>query len=373
MSHAARDLAVRCVADACRVARQVQQDLDAVRAIVKSDQSPVTVADYAVQAAVNLALMADDPNVRVVGEERADELREPENRAVLDAVVKAVRSVQPGATDTAVLTAIDRGDHDGSGDHYWTLDPVDGTKGFLRGQQYAVALALLDGDGPIVGALGCPNLPQDHDAALDVADASGTMYAAIRGRGAQEYAAGAADAAPRAIHAAGTAGAGDGRPNPLGTTGVPDPLGGDGGSGGGSGVLSTAATLKSIRVCESVESGHSDQSASARILKQLGADANPVRLDSQCKYAVVARGQADAYLRLPTRPGYVEKIWDHAAGMLVATEAGATVSDVTGQALDFSHGKRLERNRGVICARADVHERLIAAIRDLGLDQPLTG
>jgi len=26
------------------------------------------------------------------------------------------------------------------------------------------------------------------------------------------------------------------------------------------------------------------------------------------------RGQADAYLRLPTRKGYVERIWDHAAG-----------------------------------------------------------
>ena len=95
----------------------------------------------------------------------------------------------------------------------------------------------------------------------------------------------------------------------------------------------------------------------------------PVRLDSQCKYAVVARGQADGYLRLPTRRDYVEKIWDHAAGSIIATEAGAVVSDVEGRTLDFTHGRRLERNRGIICASPAIHSRVIDAINNLGLAQ----
>ena len=92
-----------------------------------------------------------------------------------------------------------------------------------------------------------------------------------------------------------------------------------------------------------------------------------MRLDSQCKYAVVARGQADAYLRMPTRKDYVEKIWDHAAGSLLAIEAGAVVSDVAGAPLDFTHGPRLEANRGIICAIAPIHGRIVKAIADLKL------
>ncbi len=82
---------------------------------------------------------------------------------------------------------------------------------------------------------------------------------------------------------------------------------------------------------------------------------------------MVARNQAEAYLRMPTGADYVEKIWDHAAGMLIATEAGAVVSDITGKPLDFSQGWRLESNRGVICAVPGLHSRIIKAIEALGI------
>jgi len=39
------------------------------------------------------------------------------------------------------------------------LDPIDGTKGFLRGEQYAVALGLIDDGEVVLGVLGCPELP----------------------------------------------------------------------------------------------------------------------------------------------------------------------------------------------------------------------
>ena len=76
----------------------------------------------------------------------------------------------------------------------------------------------------------------------------------------------------------------------------------------------------------------------------------------------MARGQANAYLRLPTRADYVEKVWDHAAGSLIAREAGAVVTDVEGRPLDFTRGRRLEANRGVICAAPGLQERIIRAL-----------
>ena len=99
----------------------------------------------------------------------------------------------------------------------------------------------------------------------------------------------------------------------------------------------------------------------------MGADPEVIRVDSSAKYALVARGQADAYLRLPTRKDYVERIWDHAAGTVVATEVGAVVSDIFGHPLDFRHGRGLEKNKGVIVTRADVHPRIVQTIAELGI------
>ncbi len=329
--------AIEAVIMASRVARAVQADLDAVREITKDDRSPVTVADFAVQAIVAMELQRQFRSPLIVGEEHAGALRKDDQKEVRMAVVKAVQSELPSVSEDEVLDAIDACDHDGSADAYWTLDPVDGTKGFLRGQQYAIALAHIEKGEVTLGVMGCPNLPSDHSRPLDVADSIGTAYAATKGCGAWEY-----DTS-----------------NPNGDT---RPI--------------TAPTYENgspIRTCESVEKSHSKHDDTARILEHLGVQSDPVRLDSQCKYAVVARNQADAYLRLPTRADYREKIWDHAAGMLIATEAGAVVSDITGRALDFTHGQRLEENRGVICAAADLHPQIIEAIDALGIAAATAG
>ncbi len=324
--------AIEAVSNACAMARGVQQNLGRVREITKDDRSPVTVADYAVQAVVSLQLRkALGEGVKIVGEEHAKALREEKNAAVKEAVVSSVQMLWPSLGEDEILHAIDACDDDGTGGTYWTLDPVDGTKGFLRGQQYAIALALLEAGDVKLGVMGCPNLPMNQSAPLDEADPRGTMYVAAAGFGTWEY------------HADNPSGA----PNQIAI--LPEP------------------SNEPLRVCESVESGHSDQSSTAKLMEMLGGAGEPARLDSQAKYAIVARGQADAYLRLPTSKTYVEKIWDHAAGMLIATEAGAAVSDVTGQPLDFTHGRFLSSNRGVVCAAPHWHGRIIEALAELGI------
>jgi hypothetical protein len=73
----------------------------------------------------------------------------------------------------------------------------------------------------------------------------------------------------------------------------------------------------------------------------VGIGGAPVRMDSQCKYAVVARGQAGLYLR---SADYSQNIWDHAAGACVVAEAGGVVTDARGAALDFGAGRQLSCN-----------------------------
>ena len=120
------------------------------------------------------------------------------------------------------------------------------------------------------------------------------------------------------------------------------------------------------RFCESVESGHSAHGDAAAIATRLGIVAPPVRMDSQAKYGVVARGEAEIYLRMPTRADYREKIWDHAAGALIVEEAGGTVTDITGRPLEFHHGRELSANRGVIATNGRLHSRVIEVLNDAG-------
>lgn len=330
VGHPLLDEAIETVAAACEIARAVQRDLERVRQITKDDRSPVTVADFAVQAIVHLGLAGNgDGALHIVGEESAAALRDPSQAAVLDAVVKAVATYRPGISRDEVLSAIDACDHDATGEAYWALDPVDGTKGFLRGQQYAIALARIERGKVVLGVMGCPNLPSDQSRPLDVADATGSLYAAIRGQGAWEI-----ETSKEAVVSSARR-------------------------------LRTASHTGLIRVCESVEAGHSKRDDTQRIVAELGGAGEPARLDSQCKYAVVARGQADAYLRLPTKKGYIEKVWDHAAGAIIATEAGAIVTDIIGSELDFACGPTLKNNRGIVCATRAVHERIIEAIEKL--------
>lgn len=305
---------------AARVCRSVQSGISPT-ALEKKDRSPVTIADFASQAVVCRALGEVFPNDPVIGEEGSAELRSEQGAAFLDQVISEINAAGIPCDGAQVCEWIDRGSAKDYSDRFWTLDPIDGTKGFLRGEQYAVALALIV-DGRIdVGLLACPNLAHE--------DQSGTVCLAVRGQGAWTL--------PL-----------DGdRRQPAETTSTTD--------------------AAEARFCESVESGHSSHGHSARIAEKLGISLDAVRLDSQAKYAIVGRGEADIYMRLPTRPGYREKIWDHAGGVLFCEEAGATVTDVDGKPLEFTHGFELIENRGVIVTNGPLHESVLAALREVGV------
>jgi len=324
-SHASslRAAAIDAVVAASKVCREVQARLVAGVSLQKGDKSPVTVADFAAQAIVSHMLAEVAPHIPMVGEEDASDLRKADNAGLRDKVVASVQAVIPSLSADDVLAAIDRGTYSGgpTGRH-WVLDPIDGTKGFLRLDQYAVALALIEDGQVVLGVLGCPNLPVD---AANPDAGKGCIFAAVKGEHAVQR--GVDDATEHTI--------------------TVDPV----------------ASPAQARFCESVEKGHTSQSDSAKVAERLGITEPPYRIDSQCKYAAVARGDAAVYLRLPTRPGYVEKVWDHAAGVAVIEAAGGMVTDCRGEILDFSIGRGLSKNKGVIVTNGRFHADVVAAVR----------
>ncbi len=104
--------------------------------------------------------------------------------------VRAVRAETGDGNDinaAQVLGWIDRGGTSQYVERFWTLDPIDGTKGFLRGEQYAVALALVVDGRVVVAALACPNLSAHEEPETEKSlTPSGAIFWAVLGGGAHE-------------------------------------------------------------------------------------------------------------------------------------------------------------------------------------------
>jgi len=292
-------------------------------ALTKDDRSPVTVADFAAQALVGHLLAESYPQDAMIGEEDSASLRTPEESGTLDTITSFVGRLAPGATEDSVCGWIDRGAAQ-SAFRYWTLDPIDGTKGFLRGDQYAVAFALVY-DGQVqVGVLGCPELSIDGAA-------KGVLFAAARGQGSWY--------------------------TPLEGTANFKPA-----------QVSSQDDPTQARLLRSFESGHTNISQIDILAQAMGVEAEPVRMDSQAKYGVMAAGDGEIYLRLlsANRPNYQEKIWDQAAGSIIIEEAGGRVTDLSGVPLDFTQGRTLAKNRGVCATNGVLHDETLAALNTIG-------
>ncbi|KAL7718549.1 3'.5'-bisphosphate nucleotidase [Entamoeba marina] len=294
-------LALEIVQKSCLIAQSVAESTLTDQTVIKKDRSPVTVGDYSIQAYVNNTLSTHYPNDKIVAEEDTKQLPE-------DILTKVCHHVAKFTTMTKedVLSSIDKGTAEGGNGRYWVLDPIDGTLGFLRREQYAVCLGFMVDGELMVGVLGCPN----YD-----------------GQGVRRYK-------------------------------VSDIVNGE------QVTVSTISNSAELCFCESVEVSHSDHDRSEAIGKALKVTKEPVRMDSQCKYMAVATGKADVYLRLPRDMKYVEKIWDHAAGYLIVKEAGGNVTDIFGKDLDFKLGRGLSSNHGIIATNGLLHEQVVTAVKD---------
>ncbi|KAM2004964.1 hypothetical protein ACFX15_000201 [Malus domestica] len=263
------------------------------------------------QAIVSLVLERELPceSFSLVAEEDSGDLRKESGQETLERIKKLVNDTLANSdfssvsnlTTEDVLRAIDNGKSEGgsSGQH-WVLDPIDGTKGFVRGDQYAIALGLLDEGKVVLGVL---------------AFGTGTYMQPLDG----SY--------PIKVH------------------------------------VSATENPEEASFFESFEAAHSLHDLSSSIAQKLGVKASPVRIDSQAKYGALSRGDGAIYLRFPHK-GYREKIWDHAAGCIVVTEAGGVVADAAGNPLDFSKGKYLDLDTGIIVTNQKLMPLLLKAVRE---------
>ncbi|GAA4005073.1 3'(2'),5'-bisphosphate nucleotidase CysQ [Sphingomonas humi] len=205
----------------------------------KGDQSPVTEADHAAEAILLAALARHAPGIPVVAEEEVAAGRVPE-----------------------------------LGDAFFLVDPLDGTREFVRGgDDYTVNIGLVVGGAPVLG--------------LVLAPEQGRLWAGIVGGEAWVE---SSDGARKPLH-------------------VRHP-----------GERLTVVASKS----------HMNE-ATRRFLAAELADADLVSIGSSLKFCLLADGSADYYPRLsPTSE------WDTAAGHAVLLAAGGQVDGLDGRPLDYA-------------------------------------
>jgi len=313
------DVALHAVRAGAVLARDIRQHVGD-RGLLKADQSPVTVADFAVQALVAHRLGEVFPEDPLVAEEDAAALRGPDGRTMLQLVQAALRHFAPELDPSRVLDMIDRG-RGVPGERFWTLDPVDGTQGFVRGDQYVVALALIVRGRVEIGLIGCPELVFTDEPGAP----AGSIAFATRDRGAFR--------------------------TPL--------------TGGEMTRLHVSSCLdpRLARVLRSFEAQHIDLDTFNGIVSALRVESPAALMDSQAKHVVLAAGRADLLIRVPATKSFRDKIWDQAAGSLIIEEAGGRVTDLHGTRLDFGTGRLMTRNEGMIASNGLLHAALLDACR----------
>ncbi len=316
--------AVDAVRQAGLLVRKIQREM-VVKGLEKDDKSPVTVADFAGQAVVAKLMRDRFPDSVLVAEEGAESLRNG-NDATVQSILHFAGPVTRIENAKAMLDLIDFGQADPTR-AFWTLDPIDGTKGYLRKDQYAVALAYIENGVIQCGALACPNL--NPDCSLNKSGA-GAIAVAERGKGAWTL--------------------------PLESDGALQPL-----------KVSPERSIPKARMLRSFVSAHTNTDQLQEFSAQLGLKSEPVALDSQAKYALLAAGHGEILLRLlsASQPNYKEKIWDQAAGAIVTEEAGGKITDLAGNALDFTQGRSLTKNSGICATNGFIHDTIIEALAKL--------
>lgn len=315
-----KQVAIASVKRASVLCQRVRNS-QASQPLSKADATPVTIADFGAQAVICHDLIQTFGQDPVIGEEDASMLQD--QPTVLAKITAQVCQELPTATLPQVVSWINHG-NGVLADRYWTIDPIDGTKGFVRGGQYAIALALVERGEVVLGVMGCPALP-DHEGN------PGCLYVAVKNQGTE-------------IHSLTT-----GRHQSLRCHQTTDP--------------------QALRLIESVETTHSDRPKQRQLATELGITHPTIPMDSCAKYGIIAQGTAGLYLRirLPEFSDRKENIWDHAAGAIVLTEAGGQVTDLDGKALNFGLGKKMLGNRGILATNGAIHSLALEKIKALGI------
>lgn len=306
---------ISAVRDAVKLCRAVQENyLISNTKVGETSKEPVTIADYGSQAIICRTLQSIHPDDAVVSEESGKQFLELTSDDQQATVIELISDIL-GTTVTKdqVVAWLDFGKGK-QASRTWVIDPIDGTKGFVDLRHYAIAVGLMIDGQPVEGIVAAPGY--NEVGALFYTKDGDTFKAPIA----------------------------DGNGEKV--------------------VVSQRTDPSEYVVVQSYEKAHASKSRMQLTRDYSGLGDSPLHeLDSMEKYALVACGDADLYMRLPRAGGeYAHRIWDHAAGYALVMNAGGRATDIDGSPLDFSQGNTLP-NLGMVVSNGQLHEKIVESVQ----------
>ncbi|MFW9900091.1 MAG: inositol monophosphatase family protein [Candidatus Thorarchaeota archaeon] len=264
----------------------------------KSDQSPVTLADFASQIYIISQLKQNFPGDEIIAEEENIDLID---KKAENLIIKCLIDLKLEKLENLKENLKFRGK---SSKRQWTIDPIDGTIGYQKGLTYAVGVGFMLNSIPKVCAIAVPNYNNRSLA----------IFRAEEGQGAQVLY------------------------NNKNFKSI---------------FISQNEDLPKFRLCHSL---HYDQPWVLNFAEKIGIK-DFIQIDSMAKFCMVADGSADLYIKpLDVDHSFT---WDFMPGDLIVREAGGDVTDLNGESLKFKKEKCIWSAPGIIASNGIFHKKIL--------------
>ncbi|NHJ20527.1 MAG: hypothetical protein EAX91_06275 [Candidatus Lokiarchaeota archaeon] len=269
---------------------------------IKKDDSPVTLADFASQILIISEIRKNFPNDQIIAEEESGDFFNPKIEELIKRCYKSNQVQFEGDLEEMLNY---RGP---SSNRQWTVDPIDGTKGFQEDLAYAIGIGFMIGFEPKICAIGVPNYK----------DMKLAIFAAEKNQGARVS-------------------FGD-----LAFTKLK---------------VSSNEDIKKFRMCYSL---HYNKPWVLEFANSIGISSY-IRMDSMAKLCMIADGSAEIYVKpLNIQHSYT---WDFLPGDLLVREAGGMITDLKGESIKYIDEKCIVSAPGLIASNGLMHNDLIQALQ----------
>jgi len=270
----------------------------------KNDDSPVTLADYASQLYLINNLKEKYPEDQIVAEEKFNTYL---NKNTQDVIKKCYGSLGLDPIEDIKKILNYRGP---LSTRQWTIDPIDGTKGFQKNLTYAVGIGFMVKSKLCVAVISVPSY-KESGKAIFVAEKDQGAKVSYDNRNFVS------------IH------------------------------------VSKEGNIEFAQMCRSL---HYDKSW-VKEFAHLAKIKRFFQIDSMAKFCMVADGTADLYIKpLDKNRSYS---WDFLPGTLMVKEAGGNVSDLKGKNVIFKNEKCIVNSPGLIVSNGILHKEILNLLRDI--------
>lgn len=268
---------------------------------IKEDDSPVTVADVCSQILINKVIMENFSNDLIIAEE---DMHSIVNDKMKEKIEKWLgfkdwkkylekKSIFPSLSSSSISN-----ENGMESSRFWAVDPIDGTRGYVNGEQFCICIALVINEKVVLSVVNCPVLKSS------VTQGIGALFIAMASHGAFE------------VHLESQ------QWHRLESETLID-------------------SFENRKLTETSSTKHASHFYSGKIMEHFNMDKESIKVDGQGKYCLVARKEAVIYFRKPSNDNYEEKIWDHAPGILIVLESGGKVFDKYGNDIVFKPNSHL--------------------------------